>query len=86
MVAAMSFVLFKARFLSIDVAKQSRTNQYPNSNGLKKTEDSRRGWRGNWYGLCARRAPTVTSLNDGEELRSRLMYGHEDRSGHHALD
>jgi len=41
MVAAISFVLFKVRFLSIDVANQSRTSQYPNSKSLKKTKNSR---------------------------------------------
>lgn len=41
MVAAMSFVLFKASVLSIDVRNQSRRNSYPNSIGSKKAEDSK---------------------------------------------
>jgi hypothetical protein len=34
---AMSFVVFKTSFLSIDVAGYSNTRHHPNSNGPKKT-------------------------------------------------
>jgi hypothetical protein len=53
MVAAMSFVLFKASVLSIDVRNQSRRDLYPNSIGSRKTEDSRRGER-SWASFDAR--------------------------------
>jgi hypothetical protein len=42
-IAAMTFVVFKTSFLSIDVAGQSNT-QHPSRNGPKKTFYSRTSW------------------------------------------
>ena len=43
-IAAMSLVVFKIRFLSIDVAGQSNTHRHPSRSGPKKTEYSRTSW------------------------------------------